>query len=138
MVRFRTNARKTDKVETTITPDLLFQAHSSLLDLVFYEADQFPSEYKGSLFVALKGSWNLALHAQGTRSYAARIRFALDSPLEGDGFEPSVPALSSCPLEAAMPERPLRGPFRSHGTDFEPRLLPLRVTRRSAIITSRY
>jgi glucose/arabinose dehydrogenase len=47
-----------DKVETTITPDLLFQAHSSLLDLVFYEADQFPSEYKGSLFVAVKGSWN--------------------------------------------------------------------------------
>jgi glucose/arabinose dehydrogenase len=47
-----------DKVEATITPDLLFQAHSSLLDLVFYEADQFPPEYKGSLFVALKGSWN--------------------------------------------------------------------------------
>ena len=47
-----------DKVEATITPDLLFQVHSSLLDLVFYEADQFPAEYKGSLFVALKGSWN--------------------------------------------------------------------------------
>ena len=47
-----------DKVEATITPDLLFQAHSSLLDLVFYDADQFPAEYKGSLFVALKGSWN--------------------------------------------------------------------------------
>jgi glucose/arabinose dehydrogenase len=47
-----------DKVDATITPDLLFQAHSSLLDLVFYEADQFPPEYKGSLFVALKGSWN--------------------------------------------------------------------------------
>jgi glucose/arabinose dehydrogenase len=39
-------------------PDLLFTAHSSLLDLVFYEGDQFPAEYKGSLFVALKGSWN--------------------------------------------------------------------------------
>ena len=36
----------------------MFQAHSSLLDLVFYEADQFPAEYKGSLFVAFKGSWN--------------------------------------------------------------------------------
>ncbi|MBV9685933.1 MAG: PQQ-dependent sugar dehydrogenase [Alphaproteobacteria bacterium] len=47
-----------DKVEATITPDLLFTAHSSLLDLVFYEGDQFPAEYKGSLFVALKGSWN--------------------------------------------------------------------------------
>src|SRR6266851_265834 len=47
-----------DKVNATLTPDFLFQAHSSLLDLVFYAADQFPSDYKGSLFVALKGSWN--------------------------------------------------------------------------------
>ena len=47
-----------EKVEQSITPDLLFTAHSSLLDLVFYEGDQFPAEYKGSLFVALKGSWN--------------------------------------------------------------------------------
>ena len=50
-----------DKVEATITPDLLFQAHSSLLDLAIYEADQFPPEYKGSLFVALKGSWNRSI-----------------------------------------------------------------------------
>ena len=50
-----------DKVEATITPNLLFAAHSSLLDLVFYEGDQFPAEYKGSLFVALKGSWNRSI-----------------------------------------------------------------------------
>src|ERR1700742_4092430 len=47
-----------DKVKASITPDLLFQAHSSVLDLVFYEGDQFPPEYKGHAFVALKGSWN--------------------------------------------------------------------------------
>jgi glucose/arabinose dehydrogenase len=47
-----------DKVESTITPDLLFTAHSSVLDLVFYNADQFPAAYRGSAFVALKGSWN--------------------------------------------------------------------------------
>jgi glucose/arabinose dehydrogenase len=50
-----------DKVSATITPDLLFQAHSSLLDLVFYEADQFPADYKGHLFVAVKGSWNRSI-----------------------------------------------------------------------------
>lgn len=50
-----------DKVNATLTPDLLFQAHSSLLDLVFYQGDQFPADYKGSLFVALKGSWNRSL-----------------------------------------------------------------------------
>jgi glucose/arabinose dehydrogenase len=47
-----------DKVKATITPDLLFEAHSSALDIVFYDADQFPVEMKGSAFVALKGSWN--------------------------------------------------------------------------------
>ena len=46
------------KVRATIVPDLLFQAHSSLLDLVFYEAAQFPARYRGSAFAALKGSWN--------------------------------------------------------------------------------
>ena len=61
-----------DKVDATITPDLLFQAHSSLLDLVFYEADQFPPEYKGSLFVALKGSWN---RSEPTGYKIARVPF---------------------------------------------------------------
>ena len=36
-----------DKVEATITP--------------VYDADQFPAEYKGSLFVAVKGSWNRSI-----------------------------------------------------------------------------
>ena len=29
--------------------------------MVFYEGDQFAAEYKGSLFVALKGSWNRSM-----------------------------------------------------------------------------
>jgi glucose/arabinose dehydrogenase len=37
---------------------VLFQAHSSALDLAFYEGDQFPVEYRGDAFVALRGSWN--------------------------------------------------------------------------------
>jgi glucose/arabinose dehydrogenase len=47
-----------EKVKSTHTPDLLFQAHSSALDLTFYEGDQFPAEYRGDAFVALRGSWN--------------------------------------------------------------------------------
>jgi glucose/arabinose dehydrogenase len=47
-----------EKVNQTIVPDLLFEAHSSVLDFVFYEGDQFPAEYRGNAFVALKGSWN--------------------------------------------------------------------------------
>ena len=49
-----------DKVNATIVPDLLFEAHSSALDIVFYDGAQFPAEYKGNAFVALKGSWNRA------------------------------------------------------------------------------
>jgi len=47
-----------DKVQAAVKPDLLFEAHSSLLDIVFYTGSQFPSEYRGDAFVALKGSWN--------------------------------------------------------------------------------
>jgi glucose/arabinose dehydrogenase len=54
-------SRAPEKVNATITPDLLFEAHSSALDLVFYESDQFPAEYKGDAFVALKGSWNSSM-----------------------------------------------------------------------------
>ena len=50
--------RAPDKVAATIVPDLLFQAHSSLLDLVFYEGAQFPAQYREGAFAALKGSWN--------------------------------------------------------------------------------
>ena len=66
-----------DKVEATIAPDLLFQAHSSLLDLVFYEGDQFPPEYKGSLFVAVKGSWNRSIP---TGYKVARVPFKDGKP----------------------------------------------------------
>lgn len=37
---------------------LLFEAHSSAMDLVFYDKGQFPEDYRGDAFVALKGSWN--------------------------------------------------------------------------------
>ena len=51
-------AMRPDKVQAALKPDLLFEAHSSLLDIVFYTANQFPAEYRGDAFVALKGSWN--------------------------------------------------------------------------------
>ena len=44
-----------DKV---ITPDVLLQPHNASLQNTFYEADQFPAEYKGDLFGAEHGSWN--------------------------------------------------------------------------------
>jgi len=39
-------------------PDVLIQAHSAPLGIVFYEGTQFPDEYRGDAFVTLHGSWN--------------------------------------------------------------------------------
>lgn len=44
-----------DKV---IVPDVLLQPHNASLGIIFYEANQFPAEYKGSIFAAEHGSWN--------------------------------------------------------------------------------
>jgi glucose/arabinose dehydrogenase len=39
-------------------PDVLLQAHSASLGMTFYNATQFPAEYRGSIFAAEHGSWN--------------------------------------------------------------------------------
>jgi glucose/arabinose dehydrogenase len=44
-----------DKV---ITPDVLLQPHNASLEMVFYEGNQFPSQYKGDIFAGEHGSWN--------------------------------------------------------------------------------
>ena len=49
-----------DLAQAITTPDVLIQAHSAPLAIAFYEAGQFPSEYKGDAFVTLHGSWNRA------------------------------------------------------------------------------
>ncbi len=41
-------------------PDILLQAHSASLGMMFYSGGQFPAEYKGSIFAAEHGSWNRA------------------------------------------------------------------------------
>src|SRR5918992_4199844 len=68
-----------DKVKATITPDLLFEAHSSALDLVFYDAEQFPAEMRGSAFVALKGSWN---RSEPTGYKVVRVPFKDGKPVD--------------------------------------------------------
>lgn len=39
-------------------PTVEIQAHSAPMGLVFYTGTRFPAEYRGSLFVAYRGSWN--------------------------------------------------------------------------------
>jgi glucose/arabinose dehydrogenase len=42
----------------TLTPDVLFQAHSAALGLQFYDGKTFPEKYQNGAFVAFRGSWN--------------------------------------------------------------------------------
>ena len=46
-----------------IVPDVLLQPHNASLELTFYEANQFPAEYKGDIFASEHGSWNKATRA---------------------------------------------------------------------------
>jgi glucose/arabinose dehydrogenase len=43
-----------------IVPDVLLQPHNASLQLTFYEATQFGSQYKGAIFAGEHGSWNKA------------------------------------------------------------------------------
>jgi glucose/arabinose dehydrogenase len=47
-----------DLKDKVTVPDVLMQAHSAPLGMVFYQGDNFPAEYRGSAFVAMHGSWN--------------------------------------------------------------------------------
>jgi glucose/arabinose dehydrogenase len=44
-----------DKV---IVPDVLMEPHNASLQLAFYEAKQFPKQYRGQIFACEHGSWN--------------------------------------------------------------------------------
>ncbi|MGH9405689.1 MAG: PQQ-dependent sugar dehydrogenase [Terriglobia bacterium] len=46
-----------------IVPDVLLQPHNASLEMAFYEAKQFPTEYRGDAFAAEHGSWNKAIRA---------------------------------------------------------------------------
>jgi hypothetical protein len=51
------DARPDLKDKITV-PDVLLQPHSASLGLTFYEAGQFPADYRGDAFAAEHGSWN--------------------------------------------------------------------------------
>ncbi len=48
--------KRPDLKGKVLTPDVLFQAHSSALAVVFYDHAAFPAEYRGDAFVTLHGS----------------------------------------------------------------------------------
>ena len=47
-----------DLKDKVLVPDVLLQPHSSTMQIVFYDADAFPAEYRGDAFATMRGSWN--------------------------------------------------------------------------------
>jgi glucose/arabinose dehydrogenase len=72
--------RKPALERRAIVPDVLFQAHSAALGLVFYNAKQFPKEYQNNAFVAFRGSWN---RAEATGYKVVRVPFNPQGKAEG-------------------------------------------------------
>jgi glucose/arabinose dehydrogenase len=56
-----TSFTKSATCDKVTLPTVEIQAHSAPIGLAFYTATQFPEEYRGSLFVAYRGSWNRSL-----------------------------------------------------------------------------
>ncbi|MDB5907950.1 MAG: L-sorbosone dehydrogenase [Massilia sp.] len=54
----RHKGKRPDLKNQVTIPAVLMQAHSAPLQIAFYNADAFPSDYKGSAFVTMHGSWN--------------------------------------------------------------------------------
>ncbi len=73
-------AKRPDLVAITQIPDVLFQAHSTPIDLIFYDGTQFPAEYRGDAFVSLHGSWN---KADPTGFKIVRVKFENGRPTGG-------------------------------------------------------
>jgi len=76
----RRKGEKPDLVAKAIVPDVLIQAHSAVLGMLFYEGKMFPSDYQGDAFVALHGSWNRTLR---TGYKIVRIKFKGGKPVGG-------------------------------------------------------
>jgi len=50
-----------DLKSKALVPDVLLQAHSSTMQMVFYTGNAFPQEYRGDAFATMRGSWNREL-----------------------------------------------------------------------------
>jgi glucose/arabinose dehydrogenase len=87
----------------TITPDVLFQAHSAALGVQFYNQQQFPKKYHNGAFVAFRGSWN---RDRGTGYKIVYVPFGQDHQplgyyedfLTGFLVDPETPATFARPV----------------------------------------
>jgi len=73
----RLKGQRPDLAGRVTVPDVLIQPHSAPLGITFYTGTQFPADYRGNAFVALRGSWN---RSQRTGYKVIRLPFANGRP----------------------------------------------------------
>jgi glucose/arabinose dehydrogenase len=54
----RHKGERPDLKDKITIPDVLIQPHSASLGMTFYDAEQFPADYRSNIFAAEHGSWN--------------------------------------------------------------------------------
>jgi len=59
----RVEPQRPDLVAKAIVPDYALGAHTASLGLTFYQADLFPTQFKGGAFIGQHGSWNRKPHS---------------------------------------------------------------------------
>ena len=101
-------AKQPELVAKTLSPDVLFPAHSAALGLVFYRGAAFPERYRGGAFAAFRGSWN---RSEGTGYKIVFVPFDAQGRPTG-GFEDF---LTGFLVRSQGPEcvGPARGPARA-------------------------
>jgi glucose/arabinose dehydrogenase len=89
-------------VAQTLTPDVLFKAHSTPIGFSFARGDNFPAPYDRGGFVALRGSWN---KTRGVGFEIAHIPFDENHRPSG-GYQSFVKGFHSEPNEPEVWGRP--------------------------------
>ncbi|MCK8494282.1 MULTISPECIES: PQQ-dependent sugar dehydrogenase [Spirosoma] len=67
----------------TTLPVLQYEAHAAPLGMVFYTANQFPTEYQNDAFVTMRGSWN---RTKPSGYKVVRVHFENGKPVSTQDF----------------------------------------------------
>lgn len=70
-------------LQLTTLPSLTYQAHAAPMQLVFYQGNRFPAEYRNDAFVTMRGSWN---RSQPVGYKVVRLHFEQGKPVRFDDF----------------------------------------------------
>jgi glucose/arabinose dehydrogenase len=69
--------------KSTNKPVLLYTPHAAPMQMAFYTGSQFPAEYRGDAFVAMRGSWN---RKPPSGYEVVRVRFQNGQPIAIERF----------------------------------------------------